>query len=203
MNAKIFNAFPKSFQNEVIARQERIEAVKSSLPQPSARRPKPSSSSSSRARSRSSARAARSSRTSSSRPRPKRISVESALASGTDFATLAKQQSTDTGSASRGGLVACTDSQQFTQLDGALPQRRDSPLRSAPCPRPVQTEFGFHVIKVAPWDFATARPVIEEAYAQQQGQDNPLTAFLNKELKGSKLWVDPRYGSVEPDRRRA
>jgi PPIC-type PPIASE domain len=194
VNAKIFNAFPKSFQNEVIARQERIEAVKSSLPQPSV---------GTEAELQQFFESTKSQFCPSGTvvahilvaTKAEADLVETALANGTDFAALAKQQSTDAGSASRGGLVACTDSQQFSQL--AEPFRNAAlatPVGTVSAP--VQTEFGFHVIKVAPWDFATARPVIEAAYASQQGQDNPLTAFLNKELKGSKLWVDPRYGSV-------
>ena len=52
--------------------------------------------------------------------------VEAALAQGADFATLAAQKSTDTGSATRGGLVACTDSQQFTQLAASFRAGADS-----------------------------------------------------------------------------
>jgi parvulin-like peptidyl-prolyl isomerase len=195
INAKIFGQFPKSFRDKVISRQERIEAVKSSLPQAS---------------SATDAQLQQFFETTKAqfcpsgtvvahilvKTKAEADAVEAALAQGTDFATLAAQKSTDTGSASRGGLVACTDTQQFTQLAASFRTAATAtPVGSVSAP--VQTEFGYHVIKVAPWDFATARPVIQEAYAQQQGQDSPLTAFLNQKLKSSKLWVDPRYGTVK------
>ena len=194
VNAKIFGQFPKSFQEKVIGRQERIEAVKASLPQKSTA---------------TDAQLQQLFESTKSQFCPSGTvvahilvatkaeadAVEAALAQGADFATLAAQKSTDTGSASRGGLVACTDTQQFAQLAASFRTAASAtPVGSVSAP--VQTEFGYHVIKVAPWDFATARPVIQEAYAQQQGQDNPLTAFLNQRLKSSKLWVDPRYGTV-------
>ena len=196
INAKIFGQFPKSFQDTVIDRQERIEAVKSSLPKQSVRRPRPSCSSSSRARRHSSARAGRSSRTSSSRRR--RRPTRSKRHSRRELTSRPSRPRSPRTPVPRprGGLVACTDSQQFTQLAESFRNAAAAtPVGSVSAP--VQTEFGYHVIKVAPWDFATARPVIEEAYAQQQGQDNPLTAFLNQRLKSSKLWVDPRYGTVK------
>jgi parvulin-like peptidyl-prolyl isomerase len=195
INAKVFGAFPKSFQNTVIERQERIEAVKASLPQQAAA----SDAALQQFFESSKAQFCPSGTVVAHilvKTKAEADLVEAKLAQGESFADVAAKNSTDTGSATRGGLVACTDSQQFTQLDAAFQAAATAtPLGSVSAP--VQTQFGFHVIKVAPWDFATARPVIEEAYAQQQGQDNPLTAFLNQRLKSSKLWVDPRYGTVK------
>jgi hypothetical protein len=42
--------------------------------------------------------------------------------------------------------------------------------------------------------------VIEQAYAQQQGQSGPYEKFLNRRLARAKLWVDPRYGRVRRSR---
>lgn len=195
INAKIFGQFPKSFQDTVIGRQERIEAVKSSLPQQSA---------ATDAQLQQFFESTKAQFCPSGtvvahilvKTKPEADAVEAALAQGADFATLAAQKSTDTGSATRGGLVACTDTQQFTQLAASFRTAATAtPVGTVSAP--VQTEFGFHVIKVAPWDLATARPVLAQAYAQQQGTDKPLTAFLNQHLKSAKLWVDPRYGTVQ------
>lgn len=196
INAKIFGQFPKSFQDTVIGRQERIEAVKASLPQPST---------ATDAQLQQFFESTKAQFCPSGtvvahilvKTKAEADAVEAALAQGADFATLAAQKSTDTGSASRGGLVACTDTQQFTQLAASFRTAATAtPVGSVSAP--VQTEFGFHVIKVAPWDFATARPVLVVAYAQQQGSTNkPLTTFLNQHLKSAKLWVDPRYGTVQ------
>ncbi len=193
--AQIFAAFPKSFQQTVIKRQERIEAVKATLPKPAA-----ASDAALQAFFESSKAQLCPSGTVVAHilvaTKAEADTVETLLAQGTDFATLAAQKSTDTGSSGRGGLVACTDSQQFSQLDPTFQAAvTATPVGSVSAP--VQTQFGFHVIKVAPWDFETAKPVLEEAYAQQQGQANPLTTFLNQQLKRSKLWVDPRYGTVK------
>lgn len=193
--AKVFGAFPKSFQNTVISRQERIEAVKSTLPEQSAATDAELQQffESSKAQFCPSGTVVAHILVAD---RAAADLVESALAQGTDFAALAAQQSTDTGSAARGGLVACTDTQQFSQLDEAFrTAAAATPVGTVSAP--VQTQFGYHVIKVEPWDFATAKPVIQEAYAQQQGQATPITTFLNQRLKRSKLWVDPRYGTVE------
>jgi parvulin-like peptidyl-prolyl isomerase len=193
VSAKAFDAFPRAFRDLVIGRGARIEALRESLPQPVAA---------------TDAVLQQILDTTKSQycPSGKVVAhilvktkeeadaIEAQLAQGADFATLAKEKSTDTGSGATGGLVACTDTQQYQQLDQTFRAAADAtPLGSISAP--VQTQFGYHIIKVAPWDLANARPVIEQAYAQQQ--ENPLTAFINRALLGSKIWVDPRYGTVK------
>jgi hypothetical protein len=193
LTAKIFNAFPKAFRDLVIERGARIEALKDSLPQPQAATD-----------------AVLAQLAVSTKPqycpsgklvahimvktREEADAIEAQLAQGADFATLARDKSTDTGSAGTGGLVACTDTQQYQQLDQAFRTAVEAtPVGSVSAP--VQTQLGYHVIKVSPWDLANARPVLEQAYAQQQ--ENPLTSFINRQLLKAKIWVDPRYGTLQ------
>ncbi len=60
---------------------------------------------------------------------------------------------------------------------------------------PVQTEFGFHVIKVtdkkAP-EFAEAKPLVLEKVLNDSNQD--FNDVLNGSLDKAKVSVDPRYG---------
>jgi parvulin-like peptidyl-prolyl isomerase len=194
VSPEVFAAFPKDFRDTVLRRQERIEAVRASVPSDDA---------------------ALEQFFESTRDqfcpsgtvvahilvpnREEADAIVAELAQGGDFAALARERSSDQGSAETGGLVACTDSEQFGQLVepfrlavAATPVGTVSP--------PVETEFGFHVIKVSPWDFETARPVIEQAY-EQQGAGGPYAELLNRRLNRAKVWVDPRYGRVRRDER--
>ena len=69
--------------------------------------------------------------------------IEAQLAAGANFQQLAQQSSTDKQSGANGGVLGCIDSQQvdptFATAAAALPLGQVS--------APVQTQFGWHVIK--------------------------------------------------------
>jgi hypothetical protein len=193
VSAKVYNKFPRSFRDEMIERAARLEALKESLPQPEDATDAvlqelltpykaqycPSGKLVAHILVKTKAEA---------------DAIEAELAQGADFATLATEQSTDTGSAPVGGLVACTDTQAYEQLVAEFRAAVDATPIGSVSP-PVQSEFGYHIIKVSPWDLANARPVLEQIFAQQQ--QNPVSAFVNRQLLKAKIWVDPRYGTVE------
>jgi len=99
---------------------------------------------------------------------------------GKDFAQLAKDNSQDPGSAPSGGdlgffgrgqMVPQFDAAAFTQKPGVVGDI-------------VESDFGFHIIKVVEKlpasvvPFETAKPQIEQ-YLQNQAREQQTTAFVN------------------------
>jgi hypothetical protein len=111
---------------------------------------------------------------------------------GETFAAVAAAVSTDTGSASQGGLLMCQDGSQWSQLDAtfragaeAVPVGQISP--------PVQTQFGYHVIEALALSPENARPLVLAAVQA----DDPLAPVLGKFIKQSKISVNPRFGTLQ------
>ncbi len=98
------------------------------------------------------------------------------LNAGADFVTLAQQNSTD-GSAAQGGELGCIDGQQFVEPFAAVAAAQPAGSVSAP----VQTEYGFHLIKVT--DNSTT--ALSDAILQ-----TVLTGAI-----GARVSLDPRYGT--------
>jgi len=114
------------------------------------------------------------------------------LRNGSDFATLAKQKSTDTGSGAQGGKLGCL-------TPGGFVAPFQSAAESAPFGSPVgpvQSQYGYHVILVthaAAPSYAASRDQVRQALtAQGQGA---AQAALNKMLTSFKVKIDPRYGT--------
>lgn len=104
--------------------------------------------------------------------------LKAQLTAGGDFATLARQSSTDQASAGRGGDLGCLDSQQFVapfaQAAQSLPLGQVSD--------PVQTQFGFHLILV------TGKPSSSDIASVALAQVLGLA-------RGEAVTVDARYGT--------
>ena len=98
---------------------------------------------------------------------------------GADFATLAQQYSTD-GSAVNGGELGCVDGTQFVEPFATVAATQGAGIVS----NPVQTEFGFHLIKVTDNSDAALTQLI-------------LERVLSGSL-GTKVSLDPRYGTFDP-----
>ena len=122
--------------------------------------------------------------------------VRAALAAGADFAALAKEHSQDTDNRDRGGDLGCGPAGRFvpefeTPMDA---------LAMGEVSQPVQTPFGWHLIKV------TGRPVqtLEEAAPQIRGSlqgegEQRFSAFLQEAVAKAKVSVNPRYGSFSTE----
>jgi hypothetical protein len=118
--------------------------------------------------------------------------VAAALAAGEDFATAARR-SADSGTRATGGFLGCTGGQNYSQVPAAIRQAVDAtPVGGVSAP--VQTDLGFHIVRVTPFDVASLRPYLE--YVRHQFVATPINQFLTRRLNEVKLWVDPRYGSV-------
>jgi parvulin-like peptidyl-prolyl isomerase len=187
--ASNFAAFPKWFQDEMVQRQQRVAALTAALPSAA-----PSD-------------AQLQQFFTENMPctsgllvehilvgsEPEANEVEAELAGGSDFATLAKTRSIDTGSAQTGGELWCTSSQEFQQADQDFRNGAQG-LQAGQTSPPVKTQFGYHVIRVVPWTFDNARPLVEAQFKQQT--ESSLAKLINAALFKADIWVDPRYGTV-------
>jgi parvulin-like peptidyl-prolyl isomerase len=110
------------------------------------------------------------------------------LASGTSFGELARENSTDTASATNGGELGCVDGQQFVPEFSAVVSSQPLDQVSAP----VQTEFGFHLIvvrNVIPLD--SIEPIVRaQIELESSGGEEELARLASK----AKVDVEPRYG---------
>jgi foldase protein PrsA len=117
---------------------------------------------------------------------------------GEDFAALARTESLDNqqgGSASRGGDLGCSDPTQYVAPFALAVQSQPVGQLSAP----VQTDFGFHLIKVTarPPTFEQVQPQVEQQLAnevQQRGQ-TALNEWLQAAVKDATIKINPRYGT--------
>lgn len=111
------------------------------------------------------------------------------------FAKLAAEKSTDPGSKEKGGDLGCATP------SGYVPTFREA-VRTQPIGvigKPVQTQFGYHVVRV---DSRTPPPPLaaiqeqvasEQAKASQSGFDD----FLSTASAEAKIEVNPKYGRVD------
>jgi hypothetical protein len=113
------------------------------------------------------------------------------LHNGADFAELAKEKSTDTGSGAQGGALGCLEPNAFVApfQKAAETAPFDTPVG------PVQSQYGFHVILVtrATPSYEASRTQVQQALAAE-GQA-AARAALTKMLTAFKVKLDPRFGT--------
>lgn len=122
--------------------------------------------------------------------------LKAQLDGGADFATLAEENSTDTGSGAQGGDLGCQPVGTFvpefeTAIDGA---------EEGVVTDPVQTEFGFHLILVN----SKGLQPFEDVEAQIRSQletptEDPVNTFLSEALADADIEVNPRYGTWDEE----
>ena len=116
------------------------------------------------------------------------IAVE--LAAGADFAELARTRSTDTQSAELGGELLCYDP---AQLDPQFAAAAD-PLAFGQVSAPVQTQFGFHIIRMSDTiPFESVEAQVREGLAPASSTNPELDELIAE----AKVRVNPRYGAWE------
>ncbi|HEX3621071.1 MAG TPA: peptidylprolyl isomerase [Acidimicrobiales bacterium] len=122
--------------------------------------------------------------------------ISARLARGEDFAAIAKTDSIDTQSATMGGSLGC----DITQDTGFVPEFLTA-VFSQPVGvvgPPVQTQFGFHLIKVTSRDIPPFDKVKDQAHQKlaASGQDK-LLAWLQDTIGKAKIAVNPKYGTFD------
>ena len=119
---------------------------------------------------------------------------------GEDFAALARTQSIDNqgpggGSAAKGGDLGCADPAGYVPEFAAAVKAQAVGQVSAP----VQTQFGFHIIKVTarPPTYEQVQAQVEQQVQQevQQASQGKLNTWLQDAVKKAKIKINPRYGT--------
>jgi hypothetical protein len=124
--------------------------------------------------------------------------VRARIAGGEDYATVARAESQDTQSAQKGGELGC----DIDQSTGFVPEVALAILNQpvGEVGAPVQTQFGFHVIKVTtrqvpPYDQVQAD--VREKMATG-GQEKLLT-WLQETIAKAKIEINPKYGTFNKE----
>ena len=111
---------------------------------------------------------------------------------GEDFAALAAELSKDSNNNQSGGELGCNGPGQFvpefeTVLDSLEPGQVSAP---------VQTQFGWHLIKVDTREPQPFEDVVDQIRQVLLGQaQEGFGAFVREELDAAKIEVNPRFGT--------
>ncbi|MEW6475652.1 MAG: peptidylprolyl isomerase [Actinomycetota bacterium] len=118
------------------------------------------------------------------------------LKGGEDFAAVARQTSTDKGSGAKGGDLGCNPKGVFVpEFDQAA---SELPLNQLSDP-PVQTQYGFHIILVKERKETPFEEAREQARAALNAEtQGAFRQFLQTAVTEAKVTVDERYGKFEP-----
>lgn len=117
------------------------------------------------------------------------------LRGGADFATLATERSTDTGSAADGGRLPCVGPGEFVpEFDAALIGQEIGEIGE-----PVQSSFGFHVIRVDSREVPPLDEVRDRvAQALQAEVQEAFRTWFVDALAAADVVLDTRYGDWDP-----
>jgi foldase protein PrsA len=110
------------------------------------------------------------------------------LGAGANFTELARAESQDTGSAERGGELGCYDPAQFVPEFSAAAD----PLALNQVSAPVETEFGFHIIRMS--DTVPFEALEEDVRASLEPETSS-SPMLDELVADAEVDIDPRYGS--------
>lgn len=130
--------------------------------------------------------------------REKADDVKARIARGEDFAAVAKAESTDSQSSAKGGELGCDINQETGFVPEFLLAVFNQPVGEVG--NPVQTQFGFHVIKVTSREVPSYDKVKDQARAKlaDSGQEKLLT-WLQETVAKAKIEINPRYGTFNKE----
>ena len=122
--------------------------------------------------------------------------IKQKLENGADFAALAKQYSQDPGSADQGGSLG-------TQPKGTFVPEFEKAIWSAKPGEivgPVQTQYGWHIIKVDSFDTKTFDDVKDSLKQQLQSSkaQQVFSDYLNQLVAKAEIDVNARFGDWDP-----
>lgn len=119
------------------------------------------------------------------------------LEDGADFAELAEEHSQDEFSAQRGGDLGENPRGAYVEaFDEALWAADEGEIVG-----PVQTEFGFHIIRVEGFRDTPLSEVEDEIREELGGSaaQQEYEAWLAQAFEDADVWVNPRFGEWDPD----
>lgn len=112
------------------------------------------------------------------------------------FAKLARQRSTDGGSAPSAGNLGCVPPGQFVaEFEDAMTE-----LEIGEISDPVQSEFGFHIIRVNERRTVPFSQVEDQIFERLSGtsQDEAWEEFIVDLYERAGVEINPRYGVIDP-----
>ncbi|CAB5012321.1 MAG: hypothetical protein F2894_04110 [Actinobacteria bacterium] len=119
---------------------------------------------------------------------PEAVAIGNSLNGGGDFAAIAKAQSTDTGSAAAGGSLGCLAAGSFvTEFQNAA-----DALAPGATSAPVQSQYGWHVIRVLPASYALLTDQVQQAYSQIA--QSTFNTWFQKKLAKAVVKIDSSNG---------
>lgn len=125
---------------------------------------------------------------------PEAQAIVAQLASGGDFAAIAKEKSKDPGSAAQGGDLGC-----LAPGDTVPAFDKASFQGALNTPQTVQTEYGWHVLIVTKRTAAGLAPLSEvQATIRDQLGDDAAQKYLDAQLKRVTLSTKPELVKVDP-----
>ena len=120
--------------------------------------------------------------------------IKKDLDAGGDFATIAKEKSTDTGSGAQGGVLGCFVEGQFVpEFEAGV-----KALKNGETSEPVKTEYGYHIIRTSAFvdpKLADVKDQIVDAL-KQEAQTKAYKKLEDK-TKKAKIKVSKKYGKIE------
>ncbi|MGI8984361.1 MAG: peptidylprolyl isomerase [Acidimicrobiales bacterium] len=120
------------------------------------------------------------------------------IAGGEDFAAVARAESTDSQSALKGGALGCDIDQSTSFVPEFLLAVFNQPVGEVGSP--VQSQFGFHVIKVTSRQTPPYDEVRSDARSKMaaSGQEKLLT-WLQETVAEAKIEINPKYGTFNKE----
>ena len=122
-------------------------------------------------------------------------SIDARAVAGDDFAQLARQYTTDTGSKAAGGDLG------WVQPGSAVAPFEQAALALAPgqvTAQPVQTQFGYHIIKL----IAKGRPLADATATinnqlEQAARQQAFTAWVHQAVAKNRVRINPSFGQFD------
>jgi parvulin-like peptidyl-prolyl isomerase len=115
--------------------------------------------------------------------------VATRLEAGEDFATLAGELSTDTGSGAQGGDLGCQAAEAYVEPFAAALTTAEVDVPTAP----VESEFGWHIILLRDDEIPTADEARETLTAEAANE--AATTWLADQFESAEVSVDEQYGT--------
>ncbi len=120
--------------------------------------------------------------------------VKARLAGGADFATVARSDSRDTGSAAQGGDLGCRINAESFGVAEFIKAMLSQPIDQVG--DPVQTQYGFHLIKVRSRTAPPFEDVADRARTRVvTASKTKLQEWINATVAEAEIEVNPKYGT--------
>ncbi len=124
----------------------------------------------------------------------KAVQLKAKIAAGADFTAVARSDSRDTGSAAQGGDLGCKINSDSFNVPDFIKAVLSQPIDQVG--DPVQTTYGFHLIKVRSRTVPPFDQVADRAREKLvQASKAKLQEWINTAVANAKITVNAKYGT--------